>query len=93
MSDKAPYKTLTMARIQEDQENWSQAAVIYRHLLQNDPADENIQAALVRVESKMRTDPESKPDGLVQDFERWLDLVLRQKKISQLKRLQAYLKP
>jgi len=92
MSEDAHYLTLTMARIQEDQENWSQAADIYRHLLKNDPGDENLQTGLMRAESKISPADGPDSEALVHDFEQWLEMILRQKKISQLKRLQAHLK-
>ena len=91
MSNDTLFMTRTMARIQEDQGQWEKAAEIYRHLLKQTPDDNDLQTELARAEAHLEKDPLPTPGPMVQLFEQYLEMLLRQRRIAKLQRLKGRL--
>ncbi|MFH1985679.1 MAG: tetratricopeptide repeat protein [Pseudomonadota bacterium] len=83
MTDKT-FFTATMAKVQEDQGNFDKAEEICRHLLENDPDNEECQFALNRIANR-RTG--ASIERLAPLFREWIDLMLEYKKIRSLRKL------
>jgi hypothetical protein len=92
MAEDSLFMTQTMARIQEDQGCWADAAEIYRHLLNQDPQNPELRAGLRRAKSHLAARDETGEKKLAQVFEQWLDLLLLQRRALGLKRLELRLK-
>lgn len=70
-----------------DQGNLSQAAEIYKYLLEREPGQQDLLTALSEIE---RQQGEKAPNNLIKLFGRWMDLLLKYHTIRKLKRLQSF---
>ncbi len=83
MTDKTFY-TATMAKVQEDQDNFDSADQIYRHLLEREPDNEDFRAALNRIANR-RT--QTSIDALSPLLSEWISLLFEYKKIKTLRKM------
>lgn len=79
-----PFFTRTMARVHADQGNLTQAALIYRHLLQAGPYQKELADELAAVEHRMDRMAEARLAGLM---EQWLALLFALGRTIKLRRL------
>jgi Tetratricopeptide repeat len=86
MSDDAMFFTATMAKIHTSQGNYAEAARIYRHLLERDAGDTQIQEALADVEKCLVAQGTGQLGNLLG---RWVDLILTYNKLHALKKLKS----
>lgn len=87
MNETAFY-TATMAKVYADQGYFERSAEIYRHLLKLEPHRQELKAALLEVEQKIKAETKMHPRNLTPLFEKWLDLLLRSRNLQKLKKLQ-----
>jgi len=87
MNETAFY-TATMAKVYADQGYFEKSAEIYRHLLKLEPHRQELKAALLEVEQKIKAETKMHPRNLTPLFEKWLDLLLRSRNLQKLKKLQ-----
>jgi tetratricopeptide (TPR) repeat protein len=85
MRNDSIYKTRTMARIQEEQGRWAEAEEIYRHLLKQDPRNDELITGLARVQSRMNPLVQGTPERMVDLLDHWLELLLIHEKSIRLK--------
>ena len=78
------FYTRTMAKVLGDQGKLRNAAEIYRYLLEREPGNPDLAAALSEIESQLI---ENGSDNLVRLFSRWMDLLLTHKNLEKLKRV------
>ncbi len=85
MENNDPFYTKTMAGVYAGQGHYENAARIYRHLLEKDPDKEDIRMLYEDMLDKIavnRTESKAKLGRLIEE---WLDLLVRQKNLKQLK--------
>ncbi|MDF1590005.1 MAG: hypothetical protein P1P89_00715 [Desulfobacterales bacterium] len=87
MNDSAFY-TATMAKVYADQGYFEKSAEIYRHLLKLEPHRQELKAALLEVEQKVKAETKMHSRDLTPLFEKWIDLLLRRRNLQKLKKLQ-----
>jgi len=87
MNETAFY-TATMAKVYADQGYFEKSAEIYRHLLKLEPHRQELKAALLEVEQKLKAETKTHPRDLTPLFEKWLDLLLRRRNLQKLQKLQ-----
>lgn len=87
MNETAFY-TATMAKVYADQGYFEKSAKIYRHLLKLEPDRQELEAALLEVEQKLKAEKKAHPRDLAPLFEKWLSLLLRRRNLQKLKKLQ-----
>ena len=87
MNETAFY-TVTMAKVYADQGHFEESIRIYRHLLKLEPDRQELKAALLEVEQKLKGEKKANSRDLAPLFEKWLDLLLRYRNLQQLKKLQ-----
>lgn len=85
MPDKR-FFTVTMAKIQEEQGNFEKAEEIYRDLLNKDPDNEDLRAALNRI-ANIRTG--TAIEHLVPLFREWVETALEYRKLKTLRKLRG----
>jgi hypothetical protein len=88
MSQEKSRGTITLARLYAQQGHWEPAVRIYRALLGENPAREDIRLALAEAEGHLahRT-----PEALVPLFREWIELLFRRDRLRRLKRLKQRL--
>ncbi|MBL0712189.1 MAG: hypothetical protein JJV98_00690 [Desulfosarcina sp.] len=84
MAENQEFETETMAGIYASQGHYRQAIEIYRRLLGQHPDRTDLQAKLLRIESKQKYEDENR---LAAKFSEWLDLLMKHKKLEALRRL------
>lgn len=77
-----------MAKVYKDQGNLSQAAEIYKYLLEREPGQQDLLNALSEIEQQQRGKDLNDLNTL---FSRWMDLLLEYHAIRKLERLQRFL--
>ena len=87
MSREIGIYTETMAKVFAAQGHWEKAAEIYRHLLTEAPAREELADALAEVEKSIGKEPQMDPEQLVLLFREWIQLVFRREKLNKLRNL------
>ena len=80
------FYTVTMARVYENQGLWDKAAEIYQYLLKQEPERKDLSEALSDVERKMAGAIPKKPDELIPLFREWINLILQDRRLRELKR-------
>ena len=88
MPPTEPQGTVTLARLFARQGHWKQAVDIYRGLLRQEPARDDLRRELEEAEARLA--PRS-PDDLVPLFREWIDLLLRRDRLRRLMRLRRSL--
>ena len=91
MLKEPDFYTVTMARVYENQGLWDKAAEIYRYLLKQEPERQDLSQALSQVERKVEEALHKKPDDLIPVFREWINLLLRYKRIRDLKQFKGRL--
>jgi len=84
MAVEKEFETETMAQIYADQGHYEKAAVIYRRLLMQSPAREDLQERLKDVEALQKN---TGTQHLATQFSEFIDLLLKKKKIDKLRNL------
>ena len=87
MNETAFY-TATMAKVYADQGYFEKSAEIYRHLLKLEPDRQELKAALLEVEQKLKEEKKTHTRDLTLLFEKWFELLLRHHNLQKLKKLQ-----
>ena len=87
MSREIGIYTETMAKVFAAQGHWEKAAEIYRHLLTEAPAREELSDALAEVEKSLGKEPQKDFEQLVLLFREWIQLVFRREKLNKLRNL------
>jgi lysine/ornithine N-monooxygenase len=87
MTDNRQHFTLTMARLLSEQGHWQRAAEICRHLLQTQPGREDVAQALAEAERRAQESSPKTAAELIPLFQEWIDLLLKSKRLQQLRRL------
>jgi len=77
--------TKTMAKVYADQGNLGKAAEIYKYLLKNEPARQDLIDAFAEIEEK-RFENNSKE--LIELFSTWIDLLLMLERLRKLRKVQ-----
>jgi len=89
MLPSEPKGTVTLARLYAQQGHWEQAIGIYRTLLQENPARDDIRRELDEAaEARLA---HRRPEDLVPLFREWIDLLFRRDRLRRLRRLKARL--
>lgn len=86
MSEDSLFFTATMAGIYAGQGNYAKAARIYRHLLDREPGDAQIQKALEEMENQIMAQGEDRLGMMVGN---WIDLMLNYNKLQTLKKVKS----
>jgi hypothetical protein len=84
MVDEQKFETETMAGIYASQGHFRKAVDIYRRLLEQHPDRTDLRDKMRRIESKMQFEAENR---LAAKFSEWLDLLMKYKKLQDLKHL------
>jgi len=84
MAVEKEFETETMAQIYADQGHYEKAAVIYRRLLMQSPAREDLQERLKDVVDRQK---KTGTQHLATQFSEFIDLLLKKKKIDKLRNL------
>ena len=79
------FYTATMAKVYAQQGHLHKAAEIYRHLLAREPDQMALKAALADIEEKLQRTGVDVDSDLVPLFRRWVHLLLRYRRLRQLK--------
>ena len=87
------FYTVTMARVYENQGLWDKAAEIYQYLLKREPERKDLAEALSKVERKTEEAIDKKPDDLIPLFREWINLLLQDRRLRELKRFKRKLVP
>ncbi len=87
MTDNRQHYTLTMARLLSEQGHWQRAAEICRHLLQTQPGRQDVAEALAEAERRAQESSPKTAAELIPLFQEWIDLLLKCKRLQQLRRL------
>ncbi len=87
--DNDDFLTVTMAKVYTDQGHHNQAVKIYRKLLKKEPGREDLDELLAKAEQKL-VETKNK-ERLVPLFTEWINLVLKHKRLKQLKKLKSKL--
>jgi len=80
------FETETMAQIYADQGHYEKAAVIFRRLLMQSPAREDIRNRLKVVEDLQKN---TRDQHLSTQFSEFVDLLLKKKKIDKLRNMRT----
>jgi len=88
MMNETAFYTATMAKVYADQGYFEKSVEIYRHLLKLEPDRQELKAALLEVERKLKEEKQSHPRDLTPLFEKWLSLLLLRRNLQKLKKLQ-----
>lgn len=88
MAQQRQHYTLTMARLLAEQGHWQEAADIYRHLVRENPGREELSAALVEAERRLREPSPKTAADLDPLFEEWIGLVFKAQRMRRLRQLQ-----
>ncbi len=92
MTGNAEFNTATMAKIYADQGLYHKAADIYRQLLAENPDRGDLSDALAAVEEKARGQRKKMTD-LIPLLEEWVDLLIKYRRLRQLKGVRFEKKP
>lgn len=90
MENAPTIHTATMAKVLEDQGNYSEALRIYRHLIADNPNQPELAEALTRVKMRIGKRFENQ---MVLLFEEWVELLCTQNRVDRLRRLDTHLDP
>jgi YesN/AraC family two-component response regulator len=86
--NETAFNTATMAKVYAEQGYFEKSAEIYRHLLKLEPHRQELKAALLEVEQKLKEEKKTHSRDLTPLFEKWFDLLLRRRNLQKLKKLQ-----
>jgi hypothetical protein len=84
MAIEKEFETETMAQIYADQGHYEKAAVIYRRLLLQAPAREDLRNRLKAIEEQLKS---TGSQSLSTKFSAFIDLLLKKKQIDKLRNL------
>lgn len=84
MADDQKFETETMAGIYASQGHFRKAVSIYRRLLEQHPDRSDLRDKMRRIESRMQFEDENR---LATKFSVWLDLLMKYKKLRDLKQI------
>jgi hypothetical protein len=89
MTDYNDEYTLTMARVYAGQGHWQKAVEIYRHLVLEQPAREDLRDGLKAAEEALVAQGARKLDELSPLLQTWLKLETRYRHLKKLKRIKS----
>ncbi len=90
MSPEAEIRTATMAKIYVEQGYFEKAAVIYRHLLTQNPDRQDFLDALDMIEKRLSSKKKIEPGHMILLFREWIDLLLKYNQYQKLKKIQNH---
>ncbi len=85
------FKTATMARVYSSQGHYVKAIEIYKHLLECEPDRQDLARALAGVEKKLHEKAKGSNEDLGALFSKWVDLILRYKRMRHLRKIKGKL--
>ena len=88
MQQDTTFYTATMARVLAGQGRYSEAARIYRHLLDASPQDPDLRAALAQVTAQAEATG-SRWTAVSDRVARWVRLLLEYRRLRQLERIRV----
>ena len=83
------FLTVTMAKVYTDQGHYDKAVKIYRKLKRNEPGRKDLDELLAKAEQNLLNTKNK--ERLVPLFTEWINLVLKYKRLKQLKKLKSKL--
>jgi hypothetical protein len=85
------FYTATMANVYAQQGHLDRAAEIYRHLLAGEPDRHAIKEALSDIEERLRIEAPKSDSDLVPLCRKWIRLLIRYRRLRQLRKYQKNL--
>ena len=85
------FYTATMANVYAQQGHLGRAAEIYRHLLEREPDRSAFRQALADIEERLRIEGPKSDSDLVPLCRKWIQLLLRYRRLRQLRKYQRNL--
>jgi len=87
MPTEPEFYTQTMAKVYAEQGHYSEAAKIYKHLLEKDPDQPDLKEALAEIEMILSQTPSQSTQKLVPIFREWIDLAFKYRNLQKLKQI------
>ena len=85
------FYTATMANVYAEQGHLDRAAEIYRHLLEREPDRMVFKEALADIEERLRIEGPKSDSDLIVLCRKWIQLLLRYRRLRQLRKYQRNL--